>query len=77
VGLLDLKIGNIQPSSKPNLFVAPYVVTGGLGTPEITTTYPGSNFVSFDAESIASGLLRCDEQRRSGTRHRLHDPLHW
>jgi hypothetical protein len=55
VGLLDLKIGNIQPSSKPNFFVAPYVVTGGLGTPEITTTYPGSNVVSFDAESIASG----------------------
>jgi hypothetical protein len=30
-------------------------VTGGLGTPEITTVYEGSNVVSFDAESAASG----------------------
>lgn len=49
------QLGNIQPSLKPNLFVAPYVVTGGLGMPEITTAYEGSNVVSFDAESAASG----------------------
>ena len=55
LGLPDIKIGNIQPSSKPNFFVGPYIPAGGLAVPEITTTYAGSNIVSFDAKSIAAG----------------------
>jgi hypothetical protein len=46
---------SLQPSSKPNFVLAPYLLTDPLATPEITSSYSGSKVVSFDMESIASG----------------------
>ncbi|GAB7365959.1 hypothetical protein MBLNU230_g7287t1 [Neophaeotheca triangularis] len=45
----------IQPSSRDNAVFAPYILTDPLATPEIYVDYPGSQTVSFDMRSIASG----------------------
>jgi len=45
----------IQPSSKTNLALAPYLLNDPLATPKISASYSGSKVTSFDAESIVSG----------------------
>jgi hypothetical protein len=51
----------LQASSKPNFSLAPYL-SGGLATPEISSSYSGSKVVSFDMESIASGCYAATHQ---------------
>ncbi|PIA91806.1 hypothetical protein CB0940_09198 [Cercospora beticola] len=45
----------IQASSKPNAIFAPYLLTDPLAKPEISSSYSGSQVVSFDMKSVASG----------------------